>query len=210
MAIDTWKLVENKKKYSILLLISILTLLSGLLITVQYVPTFETREGFVPYDPFMDFLPARDVSTMVFFVLYAAVFGSFFWLMKHPRNFALYILSFGIMYWIRTLCITLVAFNEPANLIPLADPFIEMLGIYQAFVKRDLFFSGHFASVYLGYLAMRNVTKWSWLWLVGCVLIGFGVMIQHIHFSYDIFGAILFSWLSVKIAEWIIAKWNLN
>jgi membrane-associated phospholipid phosphatase len=203
---DTWKSLENKKKYSILLLVSILTLLSGLLITVQYVPRFETREGFVPYDPFMDFLPARDVSTMVFFVLYAAVFGSFIWLMKHPRTLALYILSFGIMYWIRTLCITLVAFNEPANLIPLADPFIEMLGIYQAFVKRDLFFSGHFASVYLGYLAMSRVTKWSWLWLVGCVLIGIGVMVQHIHFSYDIIGAIVFSWLSVKIAQWMIDR----
>jgi hypothetical protein len=108
--------------------------------------------------------------------------------------------SFGFMYWFRTACISLVPFNEPLGLIPLSDPFIEALGIYQTFVKRDLFFSGHFASVFIPYLLLRKKAV-GWIFALASVLIGLCVMLQHIHYSYDVVGAIPFCYMAVVCAE---------
>jgi hypothetical protein len=64
-----WKSLQNKPTYSIVFLMGLALFLSSLQLTIQYVPTFETREGIVPYDPFMTYLPAIDVSFYVFFLL---------------------------------------------------------------------------------------------------------------------------------------------
>jgi membrane-associated phospholipid phosphatase len=202
-----WKSLQNKQTYFIVFLIGIAFFLSSLQLTIQYVPKFETREGFVPFDPFMTYLPAIDVSSYVFFLLYGSIaFGAFYFI-QDPKKLLIFAFSFGFMYYIRALCITLVPLNEPELLIPLSDPLIEKLGIYQTFVKRDLFFSGHFASVFIPYLILRK-TRFHWVFLAATILIGILVMLQHIHYSYDVFGAVVFTYLSVYLAEKLVEKFK--
>jgi PAP2 superfamily C-terminal len=205
---NAWKSLKNKRTYALLLSTGLVFFMSSLLVTIVYVPTFETREGFVPYDPFMTYLPAVDVSPYVFLLLYGTIFFSAFYLIKDPKRLVLFMYSFGIMYWIRALCITLVPFNEPALLIPLKDPLIEHLGIYQTFIKRDLFFSGHLASVFIPYLILRK-TRFHWLFLLATLGIGLLVMLQHIHYSYDVIGALVFTYLSVFWAEKLVNRYAL-
>jgi membrane-associated phospholipid phosphatase len=81
------------------------------------------------------------------------------------------------------------------------------LGIYQTFVKRDLFFSGHFASVFIPYLILRK-TRFHWVFLSASIGIGILVMIQHIHYSYDVIGAAIFTYLSVYLAEKLVARFD--
>jgi hypothetical protein len=195
-----WRSLRSKQAYALLLGCGVLFLFSGLLLTVDYVPKFETREGFVPFDPVMSVLPVADMSLYIFFILYAAVFAGFLCLLKDPKMLVTAFYSFAVMYWIRALCITLVPFNEPSGLIVLSDPFIAKLGVYQSFVKRDLFFSGHFASVYLFWVILRGVA-YRHLFLTGSVAMGILIMVQRIHYSYDIAGAIVFSNLSVFLAK---------
>jgi PAP2 superfamily C-terminal len=202
---NAWKSLQNKPTYSIVFLIGLAFFISSLQLTIQYVPTFETREGFVPYDPFMTYLPAIDVSPYVFLILYGAIVIAFFYVIQHPKLLLLFFVTFGFMYWIRALCITLVPLNEPQLLIPLSDPFIEKLGIYQTFVKRDLFFSGHFASVFIPYLILREKPIGKFL-LLASALIGILVMLQHIHYSYDVFGAVVFTYVSYWLAEKVVDK----
>jgi membrane-associated phospholipid phosphatase len=200
-----WKSLQNKPTYSIVFLMGLALFLSSLQLTIQYVPTFETREGIVPYDPFMTYLPAIDVSFYVFFLLYGAILLGSVYFIQDPRKLLTFAFSFGIMYYIRALCITLVPLNEPTLLIPLSDPLIEKLGIYQTFIKRDLFFSGHFASVFIPYLILRK-TRFNWVLLMATIGIGILVMVQHIHYSYDVFGAIIFTYLSYYLADKLVHK----
>jgi hypothetical protein len=202
-----WKSLQSKRTFFVLFFIGLALFLSSLQLTIQYVPTFETREGFVPYDPFMSYLPAIDVSPYVFLLLYGAILFGAYYFVQDPRMLLVFAFSFGFMYYIRALCITLVPLNEPALLIPLSDPFIEKLGIYQTFVKRDLFFSGHFASVFIPYLILRK-TRFHWVFLLASIGIGFLVMLQHIHYSYDVLGAIVFTYLSVYLAEKLVEKFH--
>jgi membrane-associated phospholipid phosphatase len=202
-----WKSLQSKRTFFVLFFIGLALFLSSLQLTIQYVPTFETREGFVPYDPFMSYLPAIDVSPYVFLLLYGAILFGAYYFIQDPKMLLVFAFSFGFMYYIRALCITLVPLNEPALLIPLSDPFIEKLGIYQTFVKRDLFFSGHFASVFIPYLILRK-TRFHWVFLLASIGIGFLVMLQHIHYSYDVLGAIVFTYLSVYLAEKLVEKFH--
>jgi membrane-associated phospholipid phosphatase len=195
-----WKVLENKKKYALLFLGGLLFLGSSLWITITYVTTFETRDGFIPPDPLMEALPVRDVSTLIFFILYGSILVALFYCFQAPKLLLRLVYTFGFMYWIRTVCITLVPFNEPLDLIPLTDPFIERLGIYQVFIKRDLFFSGHFASVFIPFLLLREKIIWKWILIIACILIGVGVMVQRIHFSYDVIGAAIFTYLAYVLA----------
>jgi hypothetical protein len=202
-----WKSLQSKRTFFVLFFIGLALFLSSLQLTIQYVPTFETREGFVPYDPFMSYLPALDVSPYVFLLLYGAILFGAYYFVQDPKMLLVFAFSFGFMYYIRALCITLVPLNEPALLIPLSDPFIEKLGIYQTFVKRDLFFSGHFASVFIPYLILRK-TRFHWVFLLASIGIGFLVMLQHIHYSYDVLGAVVFTYLSVYLAEKLVEKFH--
>ncbi len=198
-SMNAWKSLQNKPTYALYFSISLVFFISSLMLTIQYVPLFETREGFVPYDPFMTYLPSVDVSFYVFFILYGAIIFSAFYVLQDPKLLMIFFLSFGIMYYIRALCITVVPFNEPDLLIPLSDPLIERLGIYQKFIKRDLFFSGHLASVLIPWLILQK-TKYQLVLLVGSITIGILVMLQHIHYSYDVIGAVIFSYISVVAA----------
>ena len=204
-----WKSLQNKRTYGTFFLIGLVFFLSSLYITITYVPTFETRDGFVPYDPFMTYLPAIDVSFYIFFILYGTIaFGAIYFI-QQPRMMLMFMFSFGFMYWIRALCITLVPFNEPDLLIPLTDPLIERLGIYQTFIKRDLFFSGHLASVMIPWLILRK-TKYQLVLLLSSIAIGILVMLQHIHYSYDVIGAVIFSYFSVILADKLLQRFIFN
>ncbi len=202
---DAWKSLQNKPTYALVFLVGLVLFLSSLQLTIQYVPTFETREGIVPFDPFMTYLPAIDVSFYIFFLLYGSILLGAYYFLQDPKMILTFAFSFAFMYYIRALCITLVPLNEPTLLIPLSDPLIEKLGIYQTFIKRDLFFSGHFASVFIPYLILRK-TRFNWLLLFASMSVGILVMLQHIHYSYDVFGAIIFTYLSVFLSEKLVNK----
>ena len=204
---EAWRNLQKKPTYLVVFLIGLALFLSSLQLTIQYVPLFETREGFVPYDPFMTYLPAMDVSPYIFFLLYGSIAFAAFFFVQDPRMLLTFAFSFGFMYYIRALCITLVPLNEPTALIPLSDPFIEKLGVYQAFIKRDLFFSGHFASVFIPYLILRK-TRFRWVFLASTIAIGVLVMLQHIHYSYDVIGAVVFTYLSYYLADKLVAKFQ--
>jgi membrane-associated phospholipid phosphatase len=200
-----WQSLQNKPTYLVVFLIGLALFLSSLQLTIQYVPLFETRDGFVPYDPFMTYLPSIDVSPYIFFLLYGTIIFGGFYFVPDPKLLATFAYSFAFMYFIRALCITVVPLNEPDLLIPLSDPFIEKLGIYQTFVKRDLFFSGHFASVFIPYLLLRK-TRFHWVFLTSSIVIGILVMIQHIHYSYDVIGGVVFTYLAVVAAQKVVDR----
>ncbi|MBU3745657.1 MAG: hypothetical protein FGM61_14135, partial [Sediminibacterium sp.] len=67
------------------------------------------------------------------------------------------------------------------------------------FITRDLFFSGHTATmIMIGLLLPR---KWEKiLAFTAAVLVGFFVLMQHIHYSIDVLGAWLFTWFLYKLS----------
>jgi hypothetical protein len=144
-------------------------------------------------------LPARDVSTLI--VLFEA---SVFILLlarvsTNPVMFITFLFSSVLIYATRDLTIGITQLRAPVGLIELKDPIAGMVYRY-GFVTRDLFYSGHIAFVFLIFLCDNNKID-RYYTLLACILIGFLLLVQHVHYMIDILAAPFFSFVCFWITK---------
>ena len=83
------------------------------------------------------------------------------------------------------------------GILPLHDLFLKNTFYCQEVLLKDLFFSGHTASVFLLYFLIPQ--KWvKRVLLAGGLTLGFLLMHQHVHYTIDIVAAPFFSWIAYQ------------
>ena len=177
-----------------------LVILTGLLsLLPRFFQTVERRNGVVLNDPLLRLLPPHNVSTLLFVIIWTFTAYCTFRAAQTPRMFLNYLWSFIFLTAFRMLTITLVPLNPPAGLIGLVDPLSNFFYGSDKFVTKDLFFSGHTSSVFLLYLTVPGKTDKK-LALVVTAIVGFLLLVQHVHYTLDVLGGLLFCWISYQIA----------
>lgn len=155
----------------------------------------EYRPGIVLYDPLHQILPPPvDLSYPIFFFIYFTVFASIFQTGREDLtrlSFAL--IGYGTMTFLRGLCIILVPLNPPPDMIQLNDPIVAFFSTQEVVFTKDLFFSGHTATmVYLTLLARVPWLKKTFRVLT--VLVVAGILLQRVHYTIDIIGGVFAGW----------------
>jgi hypothetical protein len=179
---------RNKTIIALLLVTIILTLL----------PTFfafiEKREGMVLQDYLLDVIPAMDVSIPTFIIIWTVVMLVLYRIYQNPRLFLVVAYGFILMCLARILTISLLPLNPPTGIITLQDPVANIAyGGNGIFITKDLFYSGHTGNMFLFFLCLE--AKWDKIIaLTASFLIGLLVLIQHIHYSIDVFAAFIFTY----------------
>lgn len=179
---------RNKTIIALLLVTIILTLL----------PTFfafiEKREGMVLQDYLLDAIPAMDVSIPTFIIIWSVVMLVLYRIYQNPRLFLVVAYGFILMCLARILTISLLPLNPPTGIITLQDPIANIAyGGNGIFITKDLFYSGHTGNMFLFFLCLE--AKWDKIIaLTASFLIGLLVLIQHIHYSIDVFAAFIFTY----------------
>ena len=179
---------RNKTIIALLLVTIILTLL----------PTFfafiEKREGMVLQDYLLDVIPAMDVSIPTFIIIWSVVMLVLYRIYQNPRLFLVVAYGFILMCLARILTISLLPLNPPTGIITLQDPIANIAyGGNGIFITKDLFYSGHTGNMFLFFLCLE--AKWDKIIaLTASFLIGLLVLIQHIHYSIDVFAAFIFTY----------------
>jgi hypothetical protein len=93
----------------------------------------------------------------------------------------------------------LVPLNPPPGMIPLGDPFVEYFGTGRLLTK-DLFFSGHTATIFLFYLVSDPARRGlKIIFLICTVLVAVFVLLQHVHYTIDVASAPFFTFSAYKI-----------
>ena len=185
-----WQLKSFRNKTIIALFLVAIILL--------FLPTFfgfiEKREGIVLQDYVLDAIPPMDVSIPTFIVIWGMVLLVFFRIYQNPRLFLVIAYGFILMCLCRILTITLLPLNPPPGLITLKDPIANIAyGGNGTFITKDLFYSGHTGNMFLFFLCLE--AKWDKIIaLTASFLIGFLVLIQHIHYSIDVISAFIFTY----------------
>jgi len=118
---------------------------------------------------------------------------------KHPYIFLTFLWAYILLSVMRILSITLVPLNPPVGLIGLVDP-IGNFFYGEKFVTKDLFFSGHTSTVFLLYLCLPG-KKDKKIALAVTILVGFLLLVQHVHYTLDVLGAFLFAWIAYWVAR---------
>jgi len=199
--IRTWKTFLIRKHHKQELLFTLLLLAALLLSFVQFLNYIELRAGETFSDPLLNIFPPIDLTWIIFSLIYICLITAIISLANNPANLLRALQAFIVLEITRTVTLFLLPLNPPPGMLPLNDPFVQMFGHGQILTK-DLFFSGHTSTLFLLFLtAQKKILKG--IFLSSAVIVGISVLLQHVHYSIDVFTAPFFSYVAVKLAEQI-------
>ncbi len=194
-----WAIHWQPTAYKKLFIIGII-LLAGILTALPYFfQSIEKRNGILLNDWLLATIPAYDVSIPIFILIWGTASLLIIRSIQNPKMCITFLWSYILVSLSRLITIMLVPLDAPVDLIPLVDPISNhFYGVN--FITKDLFYSGHVSTQFLMFLCFtKRIDKI----LALCTAIGVSVLllIQHVHYSLDIFAAPFFSYML-----WLIAK----
>lgn len=182
-----WKNFWSNKKSKQTLIIGIVIFIILLFAFPHFFNFIEQREGATINDFVLNNLPAINLSIPIFSIIWICAILTVWQCFQSPKILLLFLWGFIFLTFSRMATILLVPLNPPQQLIPLIDPISNSFygGI---FITKDLFYSGHTATIFLMYLCLNQPIQKK-IVLVGTILVGIMVLIQHVHYTIDVFAA---------------------
>jgi len=188
----TWRFAWDYPAFRVKLLLGVF--LMGLIVFyLQDFFTFiQTRNGVLIHDWVLQKLPARDVSLYIFLILYPAS-GLFFWRMRNNTVLCITALwGYVFLCIFRMLTISLIPLEAPVGLVHMSDPF-SIIFYGSNLITKDLFFSGHTATLCLVGLCLENKKEKIGVFC-GTAVLALLLLIQHVHYTADVIAAPFFSY----------------
>ncbi|MEO7264541.1 MAG: phosphatase PAP2-related protein [Ferruginibacter sp.] len=196
---EMWVSFFRIKAYRIKFLFFFLLLLLTVLMLPRFFHYIEMREGIVLNDYLLSRLPAYNVSLLLFALIWSVIGLALWQCIWNPKQCLLLLIAFTLLTLLRVACLYFVELNAPPGLIVLQDPLSNFFyGTH--FITKDLFFSGHTATMFLMYLWFQKRSKKIFALACTCI-VGILLLVQHIHYSVDIVAAPVFTYLTFKLAK---------
>jgi hypothetical protein len=195
----SWELAWGYPAFRTKLILGTVILIAILLFIPSFFANIEDREGIVLHDWMLHMIKPVNVSFYIFFILYASVI---LFLVRMSMNSLVCLntlWSFIFLCLIRMISIKMVALNPPHGIIELADP-CSVLFYRSNIITKDLFFSGHTATLIVGGICMTS-RKDKILAFSAAAIIGMLLLIQHVHYTADVLAAPVFSILCCYLGK---------
>ena len=204
--LQNWKESLSNQGYALKLLTAVAVFVSGVLQFPTYFRNIQKRSGTDLNDFVLHYIPFIDVSTYIFAIIYGLLIYMLLRVLAKPQLFLLFALTFVIETVFRMTTIYLFPLNPPANLVILHDTFAELL-IYGDTepITKDLFFSGHTATMVMICLFVEG-RRDKIVAIIATFFLAILLLIQHVHYTVDVIGALFFTYISYLIARQIVNK----
>jgi hypothetical protein len=197
-----WQNAYNTKASRLKLLSATIVIV----IIINLLPSFfkhiENRtDGVVLQDWILAHLPSYDLSVPIFILIWSMGLLMMWRALYNPRVCITYIWTLNFVCIARFVTISLVKLNPPIGLVPLIDP--STSAFYgHTFITKDLFFSGHTATMVLVYLHLQKRTD-KIIALIAALILIVLLLIQHIHYTIDVLAAPFFVYACWRLAKWL-------
>jgi len=176
------------------------------MLLARFLVMIEHRAGVVLSDPVLALFPPADLTWLTFALIYLGLAVALVVLSRHPDALMLALQSYVMMVLVRIVAMYLVPLEPPAAMIALTDPTVETFGTGSTLTK-DLFFSGHTSTLFLLFLVTPG-RLWKGLFLLCAVGIGVAVLLQHVHYTIDVYAAPFFAFgaftLTKHLRGWLL------
>ncbi len=149
-------------------------------------------DNFGPYDLGILFIEFYFIITTVYFA-----YPVFFNVRKLPRAIA----HFSLLVLVRSFMIVFTHLKTPETGIPVHFPFVFNSLVFQ----NDMFFSGHTAAPFLGFLLFKE-SKIRYFFLASSIVMGITSLLAHRHYSIDVFSAFFIAYGTFVVGERIFNK----
>lgn len=157
------------------------------------------KPGWWPPDPLVANFGPLDVTWLTFAVLYGGIVFSVARAVPDPRLILRGMHAYAILQMLRMISMELLTLEPPPDIIPLIDP--VTIAFYPGGVPflKDLFFSGHTATLALMVCISRG-TAARWSMAVATIAVATLVVVQHVHWTVDVLAAPIFVWLAWRMS----------
>ncbi len=197
----SWKKEFWEYKYFILISL----LIVGIAAYVDYLAgtyVSSARVADVP-DLILDYIGPYDFSFLFVYGYLALVFLLFLYpLIFNISRLHKVIGYFSLLIVVRSFFLIFTHLQTPLDVIDAVFPW-PFKGLY--FIN-DLFFSGHVAVPFLGFLLYRDNRVISYIFLIGSLIMGAVVLLMHQHYSIDVFSAFFISYGTYKMGRYLFKK----
>ncbi|WP_419802947.1 phosphatase PAP2-related protein [Mucilaginibacter sp.] len=182
---------------------ALFTLLLVVLINPFFFAHIQQRNGIELNDWLLNFIPEYDVSVPVFCILWSVVILALWRAVQEPRFLIIFGWTYLLLAVSRIISISLVPLNLPKGLINLHDPIINIF-YGNHLITKDLFYSGHTATMFLVFLCLKNKYDKAFA-LFATVAIAILLLVQHAHYTIDVVAAPFFTYLLYVLSKKITA-----
>jgi membrane-associated phospholipid phosphatase len=183
----TWQSFFSNKRNRNEFILTVVLLAILMISFSQFLQFIEKRNGVSLPDPILNAFSPINLTWLTFTLIYLSIVLFLFSLRKDPYKIIIALQAYGLMVIFRTIAMYLVPLEAPKTILLLNDPFVQLFGKGEILTK-DLFFSGHTATLFLLFLLTKNKIL-KVIFLVSTVTVGIAVLLQHVHYSIDVFVA---------------------
>jgi len=204
--IEIWKETWNSRVKRLQLMIITILIPVFSFALPHFFASIEKRQGVVLNDWVLAAITPHDVSVLIFVVIWSMIALILYRAVYNPSIFITYCFTLALVTLARIACIALVPLSPPNGLITLNDP---LTGAFygEMSVTKDLFFSGHTATVMLIFLCLEKPVD-KILGGVATLVIAFLLLVQHIHYTIDVVSAPVFVYILYRFNQYLFKQWN--
>lgn len=190
-----WQDVLYSNRYS-LALSAIFLVVANIINMFAGSYTAEVGTTVVP-DLILEHLPVIDLSILYGYGFFAITLM----LLLYPLFFRVdklhvAISQFSLLLMLRSFFILLTHLKTPLEAVAVTAPYIFLL----LDSENALFFSGHTAVSFLGFL-LFNKGKIGWFFFISTIVMAMTVLLMHEHYSIDVFAAFFITYCSYKLGK---------
>lgn len=205
---NIWKSKLSHSHFRARFLYTLLVLFLVLRIFTWFVVQNESREGVILDDPVFKLFTAVDLNIPIFALIYLSLVFGLISLSFRPEWLLVALQTYCLMVIFRMVMMYVTPLDVPEGTIDLEDPLVFLIGTGGLKLTKDLFFSGHTATLFILFLTAQN-KKLKYVFLICTILVGLFVILQKVHFTVDVLVAPFVSYVSYRIVV-LMNKNNLN
>jgi hypothetical protein len=197
--IEAWRLSLQSRSFRLETAVTMVVFIANLVLYPNFLNYIEQRPGVRFLDPVLSMIEPVDATWVTFIILYVSISSAIWFLLREPEYLMMGFQCYVVLFFLRAVALLMVPLEPPLRIIALNDPFVEFFGV-DGTLTRDLFFSGHTSLMFLLFLTARTPGLRR-LYLSLTVVLAGCVMVQHVHYAFDVFVAPLAAYASVGLVR---------
>jgi len=198
-----WRAFFSDRKNTNTFVVTIASLALILFAFLHFLTYNEARSGYHFNDPVLNLFRARDLSLLTFILTYGIAIAGLVIALRDPPVLVKLFAAYAILTLLRICTLYVLPLEPPAGIIPLEDVLLRFSFYSGRANLKDLFFSGHTATLFLFAFAFKNRSL-KIIFASAGLLIGILLMMQHVHYSIDVVVAPLAAWVATRVARVVL------
>jgi hypothetical protein len=203
---DNWKKIWHSRPRRNKMIIGTLLMLLVVFILPLFFNHIEKRNGILLNDWLLNHIQPHNVSVLIFAIIWSMIFLTVIRAIYNPAIYITYCWTLIFVCLTRLMTISLVPLNPPVGFITLTDPLTSVF-YGNAVITKDLFFSGHTATLTLIFLCLEKKLD-KLIALLAVIVVAFLLLVQHIHYTIDILAAPIIVYALYRMTHYFLFKWH--